>query len=237
MIRVLRTQIIRSEVRLLELNDSIAQRDTEGAATRELLLEAQRQLDLALSETRSLTQQRDDLAAEIPHIRHQQHLAGLELEKAHSQLREANREKDEWVGRHHAAATQLTNEQQAHAALQQAHAAELGAHAHTRTELDLARRRIAELEQESAARAAEVLAHAARIRELDAAIAHLQAVRTELETLRDRLVAQGDTLRGELAQTRETLAQRDAKLRQIQDSFSWKVTSPLRWLRRVVLRR
>lgn len=236
-IRVLRTQIIRSEVRLLELNDAIAQRDTEGAATRELLHEAQRQLDLSLSEVRSLAQQRDDLAAEIPHIRHQQHLAGIELEKTHGLLRDAIREKDEWVGRHHAAATQLTAEQQVHAAEQQAHAAERGAHAHTRTELDLARRRIAELEQESAARAADVVAHAARIRELDAAIAHLQAVRTELETLRDRLIAQGDTLRSELARTRDTLAEREAKIRQIQDSFSWKITAPLRWLRRTLLRR
>lgn len=236
-IRVLRTQIIRSEVRLLELNDALAQRDTEGAATRELLREAQRQLDLSLSEVRSLTQQRDDLAAEIPHIRHHQHVAAMELEKVHAVLRDAIREKDEWVGRHHATEARLTAEQEAHAREQQAHATERGAHAHTRTELELARRRIAELERESAGRAAEVLTHAARIRELDAAIAHLQAVRAELETLRDRLLAQGETLRGELAQARETLAQREAKIRQMQDTFSWKVTAPLRWLRRVVLRR
>lgn len=226
-VRVLRTQIVRSEVRLLELGDALAQRDTEGAATRELLRDAQAQLDLALSEVRSLTQQRDDLAAEIPHIRHHQHLAALELEKVHGVLRDTIREKDEGIARHHAAETQLADERAAHARTRAA--LEAAVHA--------AHQRIAALEQESAGRAAEVLRHAARIAELDAAIAHLQGVRTELEKLRDRLQQEGEGLRAELARTRDTLAQREAKLSAMQDSFSWKVTLPLRWLRRTVLRR
>lgn len=234
LVRALRTQVVRDQVRILELDDGIADRDTEGAATRGLLAEAQAQLDLAWSEVRSLTKQRDDLAAEIPHIRHQQHLAGLELEKAHGLLREAIREKDDWVGRHNAAETHL--------------AAERGAHEQTRAELAETKRaheavlqglyaRLTAAELESAGRATEIARHLERIEELDGSLSQLKVLRTGLETQRNRLRQESAVLHDELNRTKETLAQREAKLRAMQESFSWRVTMPLRWLRRLVLRK
>ena len=72
------------------------------------------------------------------------------------------------------------------------------------------------------------------MREKNAEISHLHE---RMEENANLAAEEAEMLRKEIRDTNENLYYWESKVANMQDSFSWKATSPLRWLRRFTLDR